>query len=239
LRSWKPSFLLRGRESPTRERGPAPEADSLATALVGKPHSQGNEELLIGRFFGDRRGGVFVDVGAGHWCDGSNTYFLERDLGWSGIAVDALSELESGYDQNRPGTEFFNYVVTDHSGTIDRFYVAGALSSTRKEHLEAFSNVDADRAPVVGVPAITLTDLLDAQRVTEIDLLSMDIEQGEPEALTGFDLARFRPRLVCVEVGTDRVRDWVGPYFAAARYERIEDYLAHDIANWYFRPAAG
>ena len=69
-----------------------------------------------------------------------------------------------------------------------------------------------------------------------VDLVSMDIEQGEPEALTCFDIARFRPDLVCVEAGTDEVRTWLPPYFEQAGYERINAYLFHDIGNWYFRP---
>ena len=85
----------------------------------------GAEELLIRRFFRNRRGGVFVDVGAGHWQDGSNTYCLEKHLGWSGIAVDATAGFADGYRVNRPRTAFFNYIVTDHSGTADPLYLAG------------------------------------------------------------------------------------------------------------------
>ena len=143
---------------------PLPDAESQLSALpwprhrrarggpeslpeLGSPqYSQGNEELLIRRFFGHRRGGIFVDVGAGHWCDGSNTYGLERHLSWTGIAVDGLAGLEDGYRCNRPRTTFLNYVVTDHCAPSEPFYVAGCLSSTKKEHLASFPNVDADKA---------------------------------------------------------------------------------------------
>lgn len=69
-----------------------------------------------------------------------------------------------------------------------------------------------------------------------LDLLCLDIEQGEPAALAGFDIARFRPALVCVEVGTPLVRDSVIPYFAEHAYERIDEYLAYDWVNWYYAP---
>jgi FkbM family methyltransferase len=227
VRSWKQAVLGRA-----RHKGPLPEK------LGEGRYSQGAEELLITRFFADRRGGVFVDVGAGDWRTGSTTYWLECHLGWSGIAVDALAEHAEGYRVNRPSTTFFNYIVTDHSGTSDPFYVAGCLSTTKRKHLEGYAFVDAAQTPVIRVPAITLTELLDAAGVARIDLLSMDIEQSEPAALAGFAISRFKPRLVCVEVGTDEVRRWVTPYFAAAGYERIEEYLPHDIGNWYFRRPA-
>jgi hypothetical protein len=40
-------------------------------------HSQYDEEWILRDFFGDRRDGVFVDVGAAHYRDYSNAYFLE------------------------------------------------------------------------------------------------------------------------------------------------------------------
>ena len=86
------------------------------------------------------------------------------------------------------------------------------------------------------MPTTSLTDLLVAQEVDEIDFLSMDIEGHEMKALAGFDIERFRPELVCIE--------WRGSgealldYFASHGYERIDEYLEHDQVNWYFTPRA-
>jgi FkbM family methyltransferase len=200
-------------------------------------YSQGNEELLIRDFFSDRREGFFVDIGAGHWRNDSNTLFLEERLGWSGIAVDALAGEAQDYRAHRPRTAFFNYIVTDHSGTRDPLFQAGCLSSTRRDHRERFSNLRHAEIPIVSVPTITLDELLDDAGVDCVDLLCMDIEQGEPAALAGFDIGRFRPELVCVEAGSSLVRRWVEPYFAAHAYHRIDEYLAYDWVNWYYVPA--
>ena len=51
-------------------------------------YSEREEEWLIRDYFADRRGGVFVDVGANHYQDASKTYYLETNLAWSGIAVE-------------------------------------------------------------------------------------------------------------------------------------------------------
>ena len=71
--------------------------------------------------------------------------------------------------------------------------------------------------------------------VTKVDLLSMDIEQGEPAALAGFDIQRFRPELVCIEA-LPEVSDAILEYFTRHGYRRIERYLEYDKANWYFTP---
>jgi len=54
-----------------------------------KFYSWNNEELIIRDFFADRKGGFFLDIGCVHYRDSSNTYYLEKHLRWSGIAVDA------------------------------------------------------------------------------------------------------------------------------------------------------
>jgi FkbM family methyltransferase len=53
----------------------------------------------------------------------------------------------------------------------------------------------------VRVPARTLSALLDeAGMVRPVDLLSLDVEGGEPGALRGIDYKRHAPRFICVEV---------------------------------------
>jgi FkbM family methyltransferase len=210
---------------------------STDDVLSSEPlYSQHKEELIIRHFFADRRGGFFVDVGSYHWRRWSTTYYLEKHLGWSGIAIDALSELADGYTRNRPNTSFFNYIVTDHSGTRETLYKAGGLSSTKEDHLALFTEAPPE-PETVEVPTITLNELLDQNGVSRIDFLSMDIEQGEPAALAGFDIERFRPQLVCIEA-TRTIRDAISAYFAAHDYERIDAYLEYDAQNWYYRPGA-
>jgi hypothetical protein len=88
------------------------------------------------------------------------------------------------------------------------------------------------------VPTITLNDLLRQQGVERIDLLSMDIEGHEPEALAGFDIRRYRPRLVCIEAQVV-VADRIYAYLRGHGYARIDRYLPFDPRNWYFAPQAG
>jgi FkbM family methyltransferase len=201
-----------------------------------KLYSQFNEELIIRHFFDDRRNGFFVDVGAYHWKNYSTTYYLEKHLDWSGIAIDAQGGFAAGYRNNRPRSRFFRFIVTDHSGTMETLYLAGPVSSIEKRHV---SDLDPRAQDIelreVQVPTITLNELLDRNGVSRIDFLSMDIEQAEPKALSGFDIERFRPELVCIEAFPP-IRDRIAAYFATHGYERIEAYLRHDEHNWYYTP---
>lgn len=215
---------------------PRPSAAEFVAAEK-KLYSQNDEELLIRYHFDDRRDGFFVDVGAFHWKDASTTLYLEKHLGWTGLAIDANPRFGPGYAKNRPGSEFLSYFVSDHSGDTEAMFEAGPLSSTSEAHIRSFPNMKDSELARIEVPTITLDDLLEARGIEEIDLLSMDIELGEPAALAGFDIERYRPELVCIEA-SKAVRDQIAAYFAEHGYERIEEYLPLDHVNWYFRPRA-
>jgi FkbM family methyltransferase len=203
-----------------------------------KLYSQQREELVIRSFFHDRRGGVFLDVGASDYQADSNTYYLEHHLGWTGVAVDAMGKYAADYAAHRPGTRFFNYLVTDHSGATEPFYILGnmfRMSTASKGWADSFGHDDYQ---IVQVPTIRLDDLLEKAGVTHIDFLTMDIETGEPPALAGFDIDRYHPSLVCIEV-TEKVRERVLAYFAAHGYVSIPRYSLVDQVNWYFEPRPG
>lgn len=215
----------RGRDATARK-------DIVSTGR--KLYSARNEELIIRDFFQDRRGGVFLDVGCAWPVKENNTCYLEKHLGWSGIAVDALPDYAQAWHR-RPRSRFVNYLVTDHFGTIEPFFRAELTD------ISSFRPVNA-KAPKVKyqkilVPTITLTRLLDEKGVSKIDFMSMDIEDAEPLALAGFDIARFRPELACVEVKSNR--DEIRRYFDAHGYERLSRYDDYDRVNNYFTPRPG
>ena len=104
-----------------------------------------------------------------------------------------------------------------------------------RDTLKRASALEGFKPKGIEVETITLNELLDRNGVGEIDFMSMDIEGGEPKALAGFDIERFKPELICIEVGA-RLRDEISDYFEAHGYERIQAYLKYDAVNWYFRP---
>jgi len=211
--------------------------DTLVQKFGAKRYSQGFEELIIRDFFQDRRDGFFLDVGSSHYKDDSTTCFLEERLGWKGIAIDANVEYRDGYTQFRPGTRFHSFFVSDKSDVISDFYIVGAAprnSTGVPEQARAIrEGPGGGDIRDVKVPTITLNDLLDRERVTKIDFLSLDIEGYEPAALAGFDIERFRPDLVCVEV-KPATQEAIESYFARHGYVEIPAYIGVDPSNRYY-----
>jgi len=56
---------------------------------------------------GRKRDGTYVDLGAGHYSRGSNTFRLEVEYGWSGIAAEKDVELAAEFLSKRTGNNFF------------------------------------------------------------------------------------------------------------------------------------
>lgn len=196
--------------------------------------SAGNEEIIIRHFFNDQRGGFFLDVGAYHYKNQSNTYYLEKKLGWRGIAIDANGEFEQGYLDHRANTRFFALFVSDRSDEKADFYIVkdpGHL--TKSTAVQSF--IKGRESEKIEVPTVRLDDLLAKLDVSRIDFFSLDIELWEPYALAGFDIEKYRPSLVCIEAHPP-VQQQILKYFAAHDYRRLDQYLLFDKRNWYFAP---
>ncbi len=193
-------------------------------------YSQDDEETLIRAFFRDRRGGFFLDVGAGDPIRHSTTYYLERHLGWAGIAIDAIAEYGEAYARQRPATRFFNYFVGDKSDTARDFFVSEDRNFSSAAGTDPRGGVYRKRK----VATITLDDLLDRERVGRVDFISMDIEGSETIALAGLDIDRHRPELVCVEISSPESGRAIAEYFALRGCREITAYRAIDGINRYY-----
>jgi len=218
-------------ENPVQSAG---ELGSFKNKYGPNHYSEREEEWLIRDYFADRRGGVFVDVGANHYQLASKTYYLETNLGWSGIAVEPQRQFADDYVRHRPLTRFRPFFVSNVSNETARLYVtrqSSLVASGDKQFVQQFGPLDEVRE----VPTITLNDLLTAEGIQRIDFLSIDIELHEPQALAGFDIKRFRPSLVCIE-GLLPVRQQILDYFAANDYVLVGKYMWVDLENLYFAP---
>jgi FkbM family methyltransferase len=208
----------------------------LAKRYGPSRYSEHAEEWIIRDYFNDRHGGVFLDVGANDYKFESNTYFLEKELGWSGIAIDALAQFAPDYQRFRPRTTFVTAFVSDKTGVSVPFFVPDgntAVSSSDR----AFANLAGATTRERQVTTTTLDAVLDERAIEHVDFMSMDIELSEPKALAGFAIERFRPAFVCVEAHP-MVRQAILDYFAAHRYVVVGKYLRADPINLYFQPGA-
>jgi FkbM family methyltransferase len=210
------------------------EAAKLHRLYGPTKHSQFFEEWIVRDFFHDQHGGTFVDVGAADYTAGSNTYYLERALEWSGVAIDAQERYRAGYERYRPHTRYFTFLVDDHSNQKSAFYASRIqpfVSSTTANFTRTFTKDVVSHE----VTTVTLNDLLASLHIDTFDFLSLDIELAEPKALAGFDIERYQPKLACVEAHP-QVRQQILDYFSQRHYAVVGKYLRVDAVNLWFMP---
>ena len=197
-------------------------------------HSRQAEEWMIRDFFSDTRDGVFADVGANHYRRDSNTYFLETQLGWSGVAVEPQVKFAADYAAHRPRTRFIPLFVSDRSNEKTILYVPSndLIASTSRDFI---AGEGGDNVMPVEVNTTTLDDVLTRAGITKLDFLSIDVELHEPEVLRGFSLDRWKPRLVCVESHVE-VRQVIVDHFITRGYTIVGKYLRADSENLWFAP---
>ncbi len=214
--------------------------NELRAALGPAVYSQYDEELIVRDFFGDARDGFFVDVGAGHYRDMNMTFFLEEQRGWHGIAVDANPSFAVDYAAHRPNTRFFAYFVADKAAAARPFFLddtVWALGSGDKNYLGEAGADAGLHVHEIAIPSITLDALLEREGATKVDFLSMDIEQGEPAALAGFDINRWKVELACIEMQT-AVAPVIREYMHKHGYVAVKHNAELDAINTYFAPAS-
>jgi FkbM family methyltransferase len=156
----------------------------------------GREQELVRQFFGSTRSGFFVEVGANRPQQTSQTWHLER-LGWSGILIEPQPNLVTELRRTRSAKVFAVACSSpQNAGRRMRLHVAGALSSLDRERMAP----GAEPEGTIEVPVRTLDDILtEAHAPPGFDFLSIDVEGHELEVLSGFDFARWWPRLILLE----------------------------------------
>jgi FkbM family methyltransferase len=182
--------------------------------------------------------GFFVEAGAFDGYVQSNTYWLERFAGWHGLLVEPIPDLYREAVRNRPGSRVVNcaLVPPDASGQLVRMRYAGTMSivagARGGEDQDAAYLQSAFAIPEepyeVAVPGRTLTELLDEVGALEVDLLSLDLEGYEAQALRGLDLERHTPRFILVEVQDQDAEDAVSSVLGD-RYRVLERVSPMDV----------
>ncbi len=169
-------------------------------------HAQFGEDCVLYELFEGKREGFFIEAGAFNGVDFSVSYAFEQ-LGWNGLLVEAIPERAEECRRNRPHAQVAHAAIGARGGpdSITFAYTAdmyGGMLSHRADTTDAtFPEISPTIARTnVTVPMTTLDALLEKHQ-GPIDFVLLDLEGGEAAALQGFDLAKYKPRVLMIEDG--------------------------------------
>jgi FkbM family methyltransferase len=154
-----------------------------------------DEAYRLLAFFDNSTDGFFAEVGVRHPTAGSVSWLLET-AGWKGVLVEPQPDLAAFLVTARSAQVVAAACVApDKAGKPLALRVASPLSSidVGQPSTVAPSNY------VIMVPTRTLDDILQqAEAPMPVDLLALDANGLELDALLGFDFRRWRPRLIVI-----------------------------------------
>ncbi len=181
----------------------------------------GQDRWLAENVFGQRRAGVFVEFGALDGIYHSNTLYFERELGWSGLLIEANPEICPALAASDRTAQKLHAAIADKPGTL-RFAISavpgwsGLRDYIEPEHRERMADFGVRH---VEVPAMTLANALDLAAIKRIDYMSIDVEGAEAAILSVFPFDQYGVDVFGVE------NNWggtaVGEIMTAHGYAKI------------------
>lgn len=176
-------------------------------------------------FFHRSSSGIFVEVGANHPKHFSQTWFLEQQ-GWSGILIEPNPELCELLRAERPRSCTVQSAVGNppHPCNIN-LYVASRHFGVRSS---VIPNRKHSRSKPISVPLRSLDSILGDVGIRQADFVSIDVEGYELEVLQGFDLSRYRPKLILIE---DHRHDFKKHFYLRRHEYRLVKRTG--LNNWY------
>lgn len=172
--------------------------------------SQFEEDSIVADILGDRKG-TYVDVGASHPIECSNTWKLYQ-RGWFGLLIEPNPKFWWGLLTHRPRDILCPLASSDSEGfrqLHDYFHVSSLVEGWAEDAAESITvQTQPIRDTLARFPEIRDACLL----------CSIDVEGHEREVLAGIDWGTFRPHIIVIEyrdynphaLGNDTSGQWSG-----------------------------
>ena len=164
-----------------------------------KSYSISNVDLIIDRMFANLKNGFYVDVGCNHPIKFNNTYLLYK-RGWSGINIDLDSKSINEFKKLRPKDYNVKKVVSSDEEIKDiYFYHERSAINTLSKELVDFRKTKPKE--IFKEKSSTLNKIIEDSpfKNKKINLISIDIENHEYEALKNFNFDKFKVDSIVTE----------------------------------------
>jgi len=214
-----------------------PELDrTQIVKYLRKSKSQLGQDLFVLSQTKFKQKGYFVEFGATNGVDLSNTFLLEKELGWEGILAEPAKCWHKDLAKNRTANLETRCVWQKSGATL----VFNEVSDSELSTIDQFSDKDSHKknrrkGKKYSVDTISLNDLLDKYDAPkEIDYLSIDTEGSEYDILKHFDFSRYSFKVITCEHNYSPTRDKLQQLLEGNGYKRVyEEFSKFD--DWYIK----
>jgi FkbM family methyltransferase len=212
-----------------------PHFDERELANNGFMSQNGQDKWLIETLLPQRRGGVFVDVGAHDGYLLSNTYVLEKKFEWTGLAIEphpiAFETLQQkrscraihGCASARAGNRTFQ-IVHGYGAMLSG--LSNEYDPRHSRRIQELVETKGSSTSEISVTCYRLADLLRSANIDRVDYLSVDVEGAELSVLKGIDWSSTDIAIIGVE---NNYADYKVPAFLYRRGYRMHSIVGDEF----------
>lgn len=163
-------------------------------ARRARSRSQILQDLWVCFELGEKTDGYFVEFGATNGIKNSNTWLLEKTLGWKGILAEPNPIWHSALVAERDAAIEYRCVSSKSRETVT--FIATNDTDPELSGIARYADADhfaetRSRGQRIEIETISLDDLLDEHGAPQrIDYLSIDTEGSELDILSAFSFSR-------------------------------------------------
>ena len=158
-------------------------------------YSHWGVDLIITKLLNSKKKGIYIDVGCHHPFLNNHSYLLYKS-GWEGINIDIDYNSIDMFNFFRKSDVNIQTAVTDHKGEVDLFFYhnRAAKNTISKEF-------GSDAKEQKKINSDTLNNIIENSKFKNsiIDFISIDVEGNEMKVLNGFNLKKYKPKLILLE----------------------------------------
>lgn len=212
-----------------------PLLQSWVITNLDRSHAQLQQDLVAEFFFKNSKG-YFVEFGATNGIDLSNSYILEKELGWDGLLSEPARSWKHSLLSNRSAHKDFR-AVAGVTGEIRNFTEAtqGEYSTFTSQSNQGIHQNIRSNSESYDVETVSLFDLLQsANSPKHIQVLSIDTEGSEYEILSTFPLSEYEIDLIFVEHNHTTYEKLIDNLLVENGYKRFLSHIS-EFDGWYLR----
>ena len=165
-----------------------------------KSYSISYVDLVIDRIFSKIKKGVYIDLGCNHPIKYNNTYLLYK-RGWCGINIDSDRKSIDEFNKFRKNDHNVNALISSKNREI-KYYFYHDRSALNTVDSNLVKKRKAKPKKILTLKSTTLNSVIKNSpfKKSKINLLSVDIENHEYEALKNFNFKKFKIDCIILEL---------------------------------------
>ena len=187
---------------------------------AGYYSQNGQDQFLAEKLFKGRQNGLFIDIGANDGTIFSNTYYLEKNMGWTGFCFEPNPAAYARLIENRECT-CIKCGVADFSGRATFLNIegrcemlSGLIDKYDPHHIariEKELKLYGGKKEKIEIECVRLKDILGDRNIQYVDYLSIDTEGSELDILKSIDFEHTYFGVISVENNYDdgRIRKYM------------------------------